>query len=458
MNQIPPQFTEGERAILGGCLLDNGVVPDVLDAMDSDDFYFEGNRKIFEGIQRLSTKRLPVDLQTLTAELMAMGCFEQIGGSPYLVDLVDAVPSVANLKHYIGVVKEKATLRSLCSLSRDILAKAMVSDAEASKLTDELQRAVFLQMAKSTGKATQIQHISEVLIDSMGLMENVHKDVIFSGFRSVDRITQGFFRGDLIIGAGRPSMGKTSWAAQVARNVAAREPVLVRSLEMPNKQLGIRYLAGETGLNLKQLRSGMVGPSDWSLIQDAAGKYSDLQLYFDESPRATVESVYHRARQLCLKLNRKLGLLVIDYLQLMITKEKYDKDVTKLEAMTRGLKLLARELDCPVIVLSQLNRDLEKRELWVAGKPLGKRPQIQDLRGSGSIEQDADTIIFFYRPDYYLERADDPRLTEWKGKAEALVAKQRNGNIGIARLMWNGPTTTFHDPENLDESKYMEAM
>lgn len=459
---IPPQFTEGEKAILGGCLVQPEKIPGVLDALDVDDFYLERNRIIFEAIQKLSVKRLPLDWVTLTETLKHGGKLETVGGPEFLTDLIDAVPSAANIQHYVEMVKKKSTLREFISFYTESIAKAYAPDADPSELTEELQKKAFDQVAAKSNGRCQIQHISEVLLDSIDFIENVHTQSMSTGFSSIDMIIKGLFRGDFNLIAGRPSMGKTAFASQVARHISKTEPVLIRSLEMPSKQLGLRYLAGSTGLNLKQLRSGLVGSSDWAAIQNAVGEFSDLGLYFDESPRATVESVYNRGRQLVVKLGRKLGLIVIDYLQLMIAKKRRDKQVTELEELTRDCKLLARELDCPVIGLSQLNRDLERRELWIGkspnDKPMGKRPQLQDLRGSGSFEQDADVIIFLYRPGYYLEKLEDSRRSEWHGKAEAIIAKQRNGDTDIARLMWNGPTTTFHDAEIRDESKYMEAV
>jgi replicative DNA helicase len=450
---IPPQFLEGERAVLSACLMDPAKLPDILDALAQDDFYHTQHRLIFAAIEELASKNQPVDLVTIPGLLTKQHKLDQAGGTSYLAeDICEQFVSSANVMHYIEMLKGKAVLRRILATTREIAAQCTAPDCEAAKIQELFQKSAFDLFSRSQDRGNT-QHISEVLRDSIAAIESADMDSVPSGFMSLDAITGGFYRGDFTLIGARPRVGKTAFAAKIARHVAKKGLVLVCSLEMPSRQIGLRYLAEGSGLNLKNLRRGLVGPSDWSLIQDAAGRFSDLNLYLDQTPRVTPEAIFNKCRQLSVKRGRKLDMVIIDYVQLMGFKGKYENQNVKLETISRGLKLLARELDLSVIGLSQLNRDLEKREfIDKTGQHL-RRPQLSDLRGSGAFEQDADNIFFIYRPEVY---SDDSRF---RGLAEVIVAKQRNGEQGIAKLLWDGPTTSFRDPErHFDEAEYMEAM
>jgi replicative DNA helicase len=452
VRMTPPQFLEGERAVLSACLMDPGKLPDILESLTPEDFYHAQHRLIFAAIEELASKNQPVDLVTIPGILIKQQKLEQAGGSSYLNDdICDQFVSSANVKHYIEMVKEKAVLRRMLATCREIAAQCTAPDCEASRVQALFQKSAFELLSERETMAPQ--HIGSVLQDSITAIERADRDAISSGLSSLDAITGGFFRGDFTLIGARPRVGKTALASRIARHVAKKNLVLVCSLEMPSRQIGMRYLAEGTGLNLGNLRRGLVGPSDWSLIQDTVGRFSDLNLYLDETARVTAESIFNKCRQLSVKLGRRIDMVIIDYVQLMGFKGKYENQNVKLETITRGLKLLARELDLSVIGLSQLSRDLEKRDILGKDGQPGRRPQLQDLRGSGGFEQDADNILFVYRHELYTD------ASEWKGKAEVIVAKQRNGEEGIAKLIWHGPTTSFRDPEmRFDETGYMEAV
>jgi replicative DNA helicase len=447
--KLPPHFTEGETAILGACLLENSCIPMIADILTASDFYHERNRVLFQAIMEIHDRGDSPDWVSITAALQKLGKFEAVGGSPYLTDLVDAVPSIANVYHYAGLVKEKSKLRQVISAASEIAARCYDTESTLDEVMQDFQKSAF-EIAIDEEKGSGLVHVSEVLKDGVTAIERAGEKGIKTGLGRVDQIFDGFFDGDLTLIGGRPSMGKTAFVADILDYVSRKEPCALFSLEMANAQNGVRLLAKKTGLNLRSLRRGLVGPSDWPKIQTAAGQLSERKLYVDQSVYITVPKIRNRIRHLAVKSGVQIKLIAIDYLQLALPATSQQNREREIGTISRGLKLLARELGIPVIALSQLSRKLEERP----AKNCGRRPILSDLRDSGSLEQDADAVIFVFRQEVYEQDNSDV-----KGKAEIIIGKQRNGAIGTALVAWDATTATFRDPDAFhNESKYMEAV
>lgn len=452
--KTPPQFLEGERAILGGLLIDNDALPKVIAILTPDDFYREAHRNIVKSIVDLFNKNEPVDLITLTAALKEKGFFENVGGVAFLTELIDAVPSAANIVHYAKVVKEKAILRQLISAATEISTRCYEDQSDIDEFLDEAEQILFRVGESRIG--TGFYHIQELMKSSFQTIESLYERKenitgVSSGFRDLDSMTAGFQNSDLIIIAGRPSMGKTSFALNIGMNAATESgvPTAIFSLEMSKEQIALRILCAKAKVNLKSLRTGYLTPDDWARLTLAVGSISDSPLYVDDTPAISTLEIRAKARR--LKKEKNLGLVIVDYLQLMKGPAKSDSREKEISEISRSLKALSKELNVPVVALSQLNRKVEERP--------NKRPQLADLRESGAIEQDADVIIFIYRDEVYNKSEDNPK----RGEAEIIIGKQRNGPIGMVTAYFDAKYSTFRpytprDDMPMDDSAILSNL
>lgn len=434
--RVPPQFLEGERAILGGLLLDNDALPKVMAVLSPDDFYREAHRNIFKAMTELFNKNEPVDWITLTAILKEQAVLESVGGHGFLAELSDAVPSAANILHYTKVVKEKSILRQVIGAATEINTRCFELDSNLDEFLDEAEQLIFKVGESRIQKQRQFEHIHPILKESFANIERNYErgesiTGVASGFPDLDMLTAGFQRSDLIIIAGRPSMGKTSFALNVGMHAAIDRgiPTGIFSLEMSKEQLALRMLCAKARVDLKKLRTGYLAKPDWGSLIQAVGNISEAPFYINDAPAISTMELRAFARR--LKKEVDLKLIIVDYLQLMRGATKYDSREKEISEISRSLKALAKELDVPVIALSQLNRKVEERP--------NKRPQLADLRESGAIEQDADVIIFIYRDEVYNRSEENPK----KGEAEIIVGKQRNGPIGVAKVHFKAEFSSF---------------
>ncbi len=437
--KIPPQNIEAEQSVLGGILIEPEALSRILEILQEDDFYREGHRKIFSSMVALYQKGTPVDLITLTESLLTRQQLEGIGGASYLTSLADAIPSAVNIEVYARIVREKAILRRLITTTTEIASKSYQFSGEVEDILDLAERSIFeITAAKIT---PHIYPLSEVIKDSFQTIEALYErkeriSGVPTGFTKLDQMTSGFQPSDLIIIAGRPSMGKTAFALDIARNAAtlAEVPAVIFSLEMSRQQLAIRMLCSEARVDSYKLRSGFIGERDWPRLTNAAGLLSEAPIYIDDSPALTVLQMRAKARR--LKSEKGLGLAVVDYLQLMSGRGGSDRREQEISEISRSLKALAKELNIPVVALSQLNRKVEDRT--------DRRPFMADLRESGAIEQDADVILFIYRDEMYDEHSKQ------KGTAEVIIGKQRNGPIGKITLAFIDQYTRFENLAGAD--------
>jgi len=437
--KIPPQNIEAEQSVLGGILIEPEALSRILEILQEDDFYREGHRKIFSAMVALYQKGTPVDLITLTESLLTRQNLEGIGGASYLTSLADAIPSAVNIEVYSRIVREKAILRRLIHITTEIAGKCYQFSGEVEDILDQAEKSIFeITAAKIT---PHIYPLSEVIKDSFQTIEALYErkeriSGVPTGFTKLDQMTSGFQPSDLIIIAGRPSMGKTAFALDIARNAAtlAEIPAVIFSLEMSRQQLAIRMLCSEARVDSYKLRSGFIGERDWPRLTNAAGILSEAPIYIDDSPALTVLQMRAKARR--LKSEKGLGLVVVDYLQLMSGRGGSDRREQEISEISRSLKALAKELNLPVVALSQLNRKVEDRT--------DRRPFMADLRESGAIEQDADVILFIYRDEMYDENSKQ------KGTAEVIIGKQRNGPVGKITLAFIDQYTRFENLAGAD--------
>jgi replicative DNA helicase len=431
IGKVPPQNTEAEQSVLGGILIENEALNKVVEILNSDDFYREAHRKIFKSMIALSEKNEPSDLITLTNELKYQNLLEEIGGASYLTSLIDSVPTAANIEYYAKIVKEKSILRKLIQAATEIVTESYEDRGDVDGFLDDAERLIF---GISEHKVKPSLHpFKDIIKESFKTIEKLYekKELITgipSGFKDLDRKTAGFQPSDLIIVAGRPAMGKTAFCLNVAQYAAieAKIPVAIFSLEMSKEQLALRMLCSEAEVDGQKLRSGFLSESDWPKLTLAAGNLSEAPLFIDDSP--AISSLEIRAKARRLKAEYDLGLVIVDYLQLMKGRraERREQEISEI---SRSLKALAKELSVPVIAISQLSRKTEDRP--------SRRPQLADLRESGAIEQDADVIIFIYREELYKQ--DTPN----KGIAEVIIGKQRNGPTGKVDLAFVDKYTAF---------------
>jgi replicative DNA helicase len=431
IGKVPPQNTEAEQSVLGGILIENEALNKIVEILDSDDFYREAHRKIFKSMIALSEKNEPSDLITLTNELKYQNLLEEIGGASYLTSLIDSVPTAANIEYYAKIVKEKSILRKLIQAATEIVTQSYEDRGDVDGFVDDAERLIF-GISEHRVKPS-FYPFKDIIKESFKTIEKLYekKELITgipSGFKDLDRKTAGFQPSDLIIVAGRPAMGKTAFCLNVAQYAAieAKIPVAIFSLEMSKEQLALRMLCSEAEVDGQKLRSGFLSESDWPKLTLAAGNLSEAPLFIDDTPAITNLEIRAKARR--LKAEYGLGLVIVDYLQLMKGRraERREQEISEI---SRSLKALAKELSVPVIAISQLSRKTEDRP--------SRRPQLADLRESGAIEQDADVIIFIYREELYKQ--DTPN----KGIAEVIIGKQRNGPTGKVDLHFIDKYTAF---------------
>ena len=435
-HKLPPQNIEAEQSVLGGILIENGAINKVMEILIVDDFYRDAHQRIFNALVELSERDEPADLITLTNELRKSNQLDSIGGASYLASLIDSVPTAANIEYYAKIVKEKAILRKLIETSTDIITQSYEDRGDVEGFLDEAERAIF-EISERRVKPS-FYSIRDIVKESFKTIERLFekKELVTgvpSGFKELDRMTAGFQGSDLIIVAGRPSMGKTALCLNLAQYAAIekRIPVAIFSLEMSKEQLVIRMLCSEAQVEGTRLRTGFLTESDWPKLTLAAGNLSDAPIFIDDS--AAISVLELRAKSRRLKGDYGLGMLIIDYLQLMKGRTRVESRQQEISEISRSLKALAKELNIPVIAVSQLSRKTEERQ--------GMRPQLSDLRESGAIEQDADLILFLYRDEVYNRSEDNPN----KGKAEVIIGKQRNGPIGKIEMAFLDKFTTFKE-------------
>ena len=435
-HKLPPQHIEAEQSVLGGILIENEAINRVTEILDADDFYRDAHHKIFNALINLSERDEPADLITLTNELRKIDQLDSIGGASYLASLIDSVPTSANIEYYAKIVKEKAILRKLIQTSTEIITQSYEDRGDVEGFLDEAERAIFEISEKRVRPS--FYPIREIVKASFATIEKLFqkKEAVTgvpSGFRELDRMTAGFQPSDLIIIAGRPSMGKTAFCLDVAEYAAIdnKIPVAIFSLEMSKEQLVIRMLCSQAHVEGTRLRTGYLNESDWPKLTIAAGNLSEAPIYIDDT--AALSALELRAKARRLKADRGLGMVIVDYLQLMKGRARVESRQQEISEISRSLKALAKELNIPVIAVSQLSRKTEERT--------GNRPQLSDLRESGAIEQDADLILFIYRDEIYNRSEDNPN----RGKAEVIIGKQRNGPIGKIDLAFLDKFTTFKD-------------
>jgi replicative DNA helicase len=443
--RLAPQNLEAERSVLGGILLTNEAIYDVQEGVKAEDFYREPHRKIYLAMQDLVMRNEPIDVITLGDELRKKGELEEVGGITYLSSLDSAVPATANLSRYAKIVRDKALARRLVEAAHTIAREGYEQLGDVDDLLDSAEQKIFdVTEKKASAAFTPLSVSVKRVFSNLEQLYERQTDItgVPTGFVHLDKMTAGFQRGDLIIVAGRPSMGKTSVVMNMAGHIAieAKLPVAVFSLEMSADSLTTRLFASESRVEGQRLRTGKLLDSDWPKLARAADRLFRAPMFIDDSAGLTAMDMRAKCRRLKAKHN-ELGLVVIDYLQLMKGRAGIDNREQEISEISRGLKALARELDVPVIALSQLNRSLERRE--------DKRPQLSDLRESGAIEQDADVICFIYRDEVYNKESAD------KGIAEIIIGKQRNGPTGIVRVAFLKDYTRF---ENLaDDQAYGQS-
>ena len=435
-HKLPPQHIEAEQSILGGILIENESINRVTEILDADDFYRDTHRKIFNALINLSERDEPADLITLTNELRKIDQLDSIGGASYLASLIDSVPTAANIQYYARIVKEKAILRKLIQTSTEIITQSYEDRGDVEGFLDEAERAIFDISEKRVRPS--FYPIREIVKESFVTIEKLFKKKeavtgVPSGFKELDRMTAGFQPSDLIIIAGRPSMGKTAFCLDVVEYAAIynKIPAAIFSLEMSKEQLVIRMLCSQAHVEGTRLRTGYLNESDWPKLTIAAGSLSESPIYIDDTAALSVLELRAKARR--LKSDHGLGMVIVDYLQLMKGRSRVESRQQEISEISRSLKALAKELNIPVIAVSQLSRKTEERT--------GNRPQLSDLRESGAIEQDADLILFIYRDEVYNRSEDNPN----RGKAEVIIGKQRNGPIGKIDLAFLDKFTTFKD-------------
>jgi replicative DNA helicase len=440
--RVPPHSVEGEQSVLGGLLLDNLAWDRAADLLTETDFYRFEHRLIFSSIAALVQSGKPADVITVFERLQGLGKADDCGGLAYLNALAQSVPSAANMRRYAEIVRERAILRKLIAASDEIATAAFSPQGRAVPQVLDEAEAKILKIGEEGSRQRQgFQSIDKLVIALLDRVNELHdngaEDVtgVRTGYFDLDRLTAGLQKGDLIVLAARPSMGKTAFALNIAEHVAVKEelPVLVFSMEMGASQLALRMVGSIGRINQQGLRTGRLADDEWGRLAEAVDRLSKSQVFIDETPALTVAELRARARRMARQFGGTLGLICIDYLQLMSGNGGSDENrATELGEISRGLKALAKELQCPVMALSQLNRSVESRN--------DKRPMMSDLRESGAIEQDADVIMFIYRDEYYTKDA-----CKEPGVAEIIIAKQRNGPVDTVKLTFLKPLTRFEN-------------
>ncbi len=434
LGKIPPHDIEAEQAVIGSMLTDNEAVMAAVEKLTVESFYREDNRLIFEAVINLYNRSEPVDLVTVKDELTSMGSFEKVGGFEYLATLPDKVPTTANAQKYIEIVEEKATLRKLIKTANEIIDLGYNPTEDVEDIMAGAEKKIFDIIQNKNQKS--YTPIKDVLIESFTKLEELYNQKskitgVPTGFVDLDDKTAGLHGSDLILIAARPAMGKTAFALNIAAHAAIREnvPVAIFNLEMSKDQLVNRILCMEAMVDSNKVMTGKLEEDDWSKLAGVVGPISDAGIYIDDTPGISIMEIRTKCRK--LKMEKNIGLIVIDYIQLIqgSNNRKNGSREQEIAEISRSLKILAKELNVPVIALSQLSRAVEQRP--------DHRPMLSDLRESGSIEQDADIVMFLYRDDYY-----NPD-TEEKDISEVIIAKHRAGSTGTVKLLWMGNYTKF---------------
>lgn len=441
LGKVPPHDLEAEQAIIGSMLTDRDAVISAIEILKEEDFYREDNKAIYSAILNLYNRAEPIDIITVKSELESMGKFEQVGGLEYLAELPEKVPTTANAMKYIKIVEEKSTLRRLIKTANEIIELGYSPTEEVEDIMEGAEKKIFNIMQEKNQKG--YTPIKDVLVESFTQLEELynrkqHITGVPSGFVELDYRTAGFHGSELILIAARPAMGKTAFALNIATNasVKAGVPVAIFSLEMSKEQLVNRILCSEAMVDSNKVRTGKLEEDDWTKLAGAIGPLSEANIYIDDTPGINIMEIRAKCRK--LKLEKNIGMVVIDYLQLIQgSGRRGGSREQEISEISRSLKILAKELNVPVIALSQLSRAAEQRP--------DHRPMLSDLRESGAIEQDADIVMFLYRDDYYNEDS------EKKNIAEVILAKHRSGSTGTVELLWLGNYTKF---ANID--KYRE--
>ena len=436
LEKVPPQSRDAEMSVLGAMLFEESALVRSFELLKSDYFYDENHRRLFSVMQTLFERNSPIDLITVSEELRKRSQLEGMGGMSYLTQLTTAVPTAAHIEHYAHIVKEKALLRGLIGNPTQIVQRCFDTGSEAAAVLDQAEKMIFeIGQHRIEGKFFSMK---EIIHDSMETIDKLyqrkeHVTGLATGFHEFDTKTAGLQPADLVIVAGRPSMGKSAFALGICEHagIDLKKPVAFFSLEMRKEQLVQRMLCSHARVDAQKVRTGYLSHQDWPKLTAAAGKLSEAPIYIDDTPGQTVLEVRAKARR--LKMQHGLSLVVIDYLQLMSGVGKTESRQQEISEISRSLKALARELRVPVIAVSQLSRAVENRQ--------GNRPQLSDLRESGAIEQDADVVVFLFREEYYNPSEEN------RNKAEAIIAKQRNGPIGTVELVFLKDWTRFDNPE-----------
>lgn len=435
-DRIPPQDLIAEQSVIGSMLIDKNAIGKVVELLGSDSFYREAHRYIFEIIIDLYDKGEPVDLITVTDALRKGGKLDGAGGSVYIADLLNAVPTSANVEHYAKIVEDKATLRRLIEAGTSIVSNAFEEVENVDSILDQAEKKVFdIALKRVREGFHRIDTVIKVVLDKIDSLYDKKESITGtpSGYADLDKYTAGFQNADFVIVAARPSVGKTAFALNIATNAAIRYkiPVCIFSLEMSKEQLAQRILCAEAEVDAQKLKTGSLSDVGWKKLTRALGRLSEAPIFIDDTPAMTSTEMRAKARR--LKLERGLGLIVVDYMQLMRGRARVDNRVQEISEIARSLKTLARELNVPLIALSQLSRAIEQRT--------DRLPRLSDLRESGEIEQTADLVMFIHRDDYYNPQSERANV------AEIIIAKQRNGPVGTVELVFRKEITKFLSKE-----------
>ena len=437
LGKVPPQDIEAEQAVIGSMLTDQDAVIAAIETLKPDDFYREDNKLIYTAILNIYNKAEPIDIITLKAELTSMKKLDAVGGLEYIVELPEKVPTTANVDRYIKIVEEKSMLRNLIKTANEILSIGYEQTEDVEDVMDHAEKKIFDVMQRKNQKG--YTSIKDILVESFTKLEELynqkqHVTGVPTGFIELDKKTAGLHGSELILIAARPAMGKSAFALNIGTYAATKAniPVAIFSLEMSKEQVGNRILCSEALVDSNNVRTGELNDEELGKLAETSGELSQAQIYVDDTPGISVMEIRAKCRK--LKLEKNIGLVIIDYLQLIQGSGKTSSREQEIAEISRSLKILAKEIDVPVIALSQLSRAVE-------GRP-DHRPMLSDLRESGSIEQDADIVMFLYRDDYYNEDS------EKKNIAEVIISKQRAGSTGTVELAWIGKYTKF---ANLDK-------
>ena len=434
VTRIPPHSVESEQSILGSILLDKDAIITVSETIRPSDFYKEAHKIIYECMLKLSNKNEPIDLITLTEELKKQGHLDDVGGISYITSLSTIVPTTSNVKYYADIVKEKSVLRQLIKASNDIINLGYENSVKVEEVLERAEKRIFdISQEKASD---DFKSINEVLVDAYDMIEKLYtnkSDVtgITTGFKDLNKKINGLQRTDLILIAARPAMGKTAFSLNLVQNAALKgdASVAVFSLEMSKDQLVQRMLAAQSHVELKKIKTGTLDENDWPRIIDAMAVLSNASIHIDDTPVLKISELRSKCRK--LKIEKGLDLILIDYLQLMEGEGNNESRQQEIAKISRSLKIIAKELNCPVVALSQLSRAPEQRA--------DHRPMLSDLRESGSIEQDADIVMFLYRDEYYHPDSESKNI------GEVLIAKNRHGETGSVELVWLGEVQKFAD-------------